>query len=116
MTHELTKEVLEELKNLAKSAKEANQFTMIVFVKELLSLVSIAESYRWIPVGERMPERAEDVLVFAPTSEARLVDSQCAVAYLNGAGVWYESISADEKKGITHWCPLLAPPKQEERK
>ena len=67
---------------------------------EVEALKAQLEAQRWIPVGERLPEIEDDVLVFDGTVNIGSFDSD---------GRWYDfemmSIS-----GVTHWRPLPAPP------
>ena len=58
---------------------------------------------RWIPVGERLPEEEQDVLVF--TNEGT------HVAALDEDGVWCPSHGDGWMfPDVTHWMPLPEPP------
>lgn len=58
----------------------------------------LLDALRWVPVSERMPETYTDVLCYTK-------DRQVFVWYLNEKGNW-------EKREVTHWRPLPAPPKE----
>ena len=57
------------------------------------------EQHRWIPVGERLPEREADVLTYAENS-GLLVDEYC---HKHG-GYWVTKGNVP-----THWKPIILP-------
>ena len=62
----------------------------------------------WIPVKERLPEDAKDVLVWVSIGKAPIVayDVDC---YNEHAKRW-----VCFENDVTHWMPLPTPPKAEE--
>ena len=63
----------------------------------------------WISVEERLPERPYVVMV--KSSDGDIAEGQYA------SGKWYFRGSDVTMRGVTHWRPLLAPPKEaDERK
>ena len=64
----------------------------------------LREERRWIPVGERLPDRSVAVLVYSSNGIHR--------ASLDSFGQWLDD---DENPGkrVTHWMPLPSPPNGE---
>ena len=62
------------------------------------------ESTRWIPVSERLPEEASDVI--AVTANHLVLFA----AYLPEYSLWWSNSMPIE---VTHWMPLPEPPEQE---
>ncbi len=64
---------------------------------------------RWIPVGERLPEEEQEVLVWNGGGQClKPWQGHVLCEYRNGE--WRESQESDLYPGITHWMPLPAPP------
>lgn len=59
---------------------------------------------KWIPVTERLPEEKGFYLVFSPLGII-------GTAYFGAK--WFVEDSRINVKNITHWMPLLEPPKEE---
>ena len=55
---------------------------------------------QWVSVEDRLPETAQDVIVF----DGRNVTFACKL------GVWYGEFS--RAINVTHWMPLPEPPKE----
>jgi hypothetical protein len=66
-------------------------------------IAELKEAQRWIPVGEKLPEVGGEYLVYR---EVR--NEQFILAY-EGGRFYYEGMAF---KGVTHWQPLPAPPKE----
>ena len=62
-------------------------------------LTALQADARWIPVGERLPEEGEPVLVVLPDDNGIFGVGMDAIGY----GGWLND-------GITHWMPLPAAP------
>lgn len=59
---------------------------------------------KWIPVSERLPEEKENVLCICRGNLVRIL-------YFSGE-VWV-GFGAYIKSFVTHWMPILEPPKEE---
>lgn len=82
-------------------------------LNESVELVSKLQSPRWVSVEERLPSPMRAVLVWAPYRR------NIFMAYLQG-NKWYVWGPDDmcchnwpEYHAITHWMPLMEPPKEE---
>ena len=71
---------------------------------------------RWIPVGEKLPESGEDVIVYEPD---RSDPVHCVRFHVGGqamGGVCYfddirgKIVTFLNEHTITHWMPMPAPP------
>lgn len=74
---------------------------------DMRAALSAALAAAWVPCAERMPEEGVDVLIVFG------LDRVVTIARWNGERAWWSDegrvqFPADE---VTHWCPLLAPPK-----
>lgn len=97
-----------------KFAVYAKSFTDIPEVKEFYALVETAlreqEELRWIPVAERLPQNYISVLVYIPMERPLPTVHE---AYIGGDGEWHSSVVYGvENEDVTHWMPLLEPPKE----
>lgn len=63
------------------------------------------ERYRWIPVGERLPEDGERVFVLMRNGY-QVIAGHFHSGWINDAGC--------ETFNVTHWMPLPLPPKEGE--
>jgi hypothetical protein len=64
---------------------------------------------RWIPVGERLPEEDQEVLVWNGGGQClKPWQGHVLCEYRNGE--WRESQESDLYPGITHWMKLPEPP------
>ena len=73
-----------------------------------VTLDNQVSSSKWIPVGERLPDVGENVLV---------CDAREDYVYIwenFGDGLWFGDEIIWETEDITHWMPLPEPPKGEE--
>ena len=97
----MTPEELETIKIALDNGLEINDEAirlLISHIKELESRIP-----RWIPVGERLPERWAIVLVY------RKEDGIPSIAW-NKDGQWFDE--ADVIIDITHWQPLPKGPEE----
>jgi hypothetical protein len=87
----------ETAKSWRNAAVEAGQVAY-----RLDALLDALDREDWIPVGERLPDEWAPVLVAAP--------SEVTIARLVG-GRWEELQECLPVTDVTHWRPLLEPPK-----
>ena len=69
---------------------------------------------KWIPVGERLPEKGIDVLCCLTIVDGS-VHSYAEVLTYIGDNKWedtYSNWNYGDLLGITHWMPLPEPPKE----
>jgi hypothetical protein len=81
--------------------------------RSLIAAANRAEAERWIPVSERLPENANDVLVLVDRghySIASLVNGEDGRPAWD-SGNWHCAIPAAHGS-VTHWRPLPAAPKE----
>jgi hypothetical protein len=64
-------------------------------------IARLREDRRWIPVGERLPDRSVAVLVRSSQGTHR--------ASLDSYGQWLDD-EENPGKRVTHWMPLPSPP------
>jgi hypothetical protein len=104
----------ERLEDFTHMPHHAQEHEVKQIARELLAA---RERERWIPVSERLPEDAKDVLVLAHwerKDNRGIVDSLAHVAWLDGDGYWYiNSQTMLRRDAVTHWRPL--PPSPEAR-
>ena len=67
---------------------------------------TVREKSEWIPVTERLPEKAGDYLVFSKAGNYSI-----QYFYIDGS---YKAFLYAEVGTITHWMPLPEPPKEGE--
>ena len=68
-------------------------------------LAGLKDKMRWIPVGERLPDNNDDVLVWR-------VEGYHEIG-CHSSGLWWGGTFMDEAIYITHWMPLPEPPEVE---
>ena len=68
-------------------------------------LAGLKDKMRWIPVGERLPDDNDDVLVWR-------VEGYHEIG-CHSSGLWWGGTFMDEAIYITHWMPLPEPPEVE---
>ena len=61
----------------------------------------LREAQRWIPVGERLPEDFDDVLVIVGTKYRHIMYRQ--------SGCWWKHGWPQDGADVTHWMPLPEP-------
>ncbi len=70
---------------------------------------------KWIPVGERMPNNEQVVLVFGHyDGDLADWDFQAVCAFEKPNGLWRGIPSGAASDEVTHWMPLPEPPKASE--
>jgi len=65
----------------------------------------------WISVGERLPERGQTVLAWAPDGHNQVKDVLEKV-FFHDAGHWTYGYHSNNLNGVTHWMHLPEPPPQ----
>mgnify|MGYP001193055255 FL=1 len=87
---------------------EAERKFMAWLVDDLPALCDALEetqnAQRWIPVGERLPEDYQNVLIFTDTFEYH------SATLFNGD--FCDEYCQYEKEQVTHWMPLPEPPRE----
>lgn len=66
---------------------------------------------KWIPVSERLPEPFVSVLVHMPGEKPFPTVRE---GYIAGDGLWYAGYYTREPGEVTHWMPMIEPPKEGE--
>lgn len=61
----------------------------------------------WISVDERLPDDNDRVIAFRPNESETSAYKYCVM------WGWSVKVSLKHHRGITHWMPLLEPPKGE---
>ena len=60
----------------------------------------------WIPCSERLPERADNVIICYKAGDYTLVSTG---RYLYKFKMWYVDVVGDLRDGVTAWMPLPEP-------
>ena len=72
----------------------------------LRALPSVQPEPKWIPCSERLPERADNVIICYKAGDYTLVSTG---RYLYKFKMWYVDVVGDLKDGVTAWMPLPEP-------
>lgn len=107
-----TKPLADEIEQLKAEVEELTEKVLVHSSAAMENLKEVerlkAQVPRWIPVTERLPERADEVLI-AYREEYDDWTEEYAVStatYMPRAGRWdYDHLK------ITHWMPMPQPPK-----
>lgn len=83
--------------------RELNRPTSMKKLAELLNRCYVALGDGWIPVSERLPNIAQEVIVHTQ------FEGVCA-GVLDSYGEWFAPCSEYKLTRITHWMPLPAAP------
>ena len=75
-------------------------------IEALEILPSAQPEQRWIPVTERLPERADNVIICYKAGDYTLVSTG---RYLYKFKMWYVDVVGDLRDGVTAWMPLPEP-------
>jgi hypothetical protein len=100
----------------ADDATRFRQWAFCQIAKEFIAvdaeLAALREQSRWIPVGERLPEKKVQLAGIEMVSciVVTLGGLVCEGMYVND----HWEILGDIEVAITHWRPLPAPPESEE--
>lgn len=73
-------------------------------------LAALIEQTRWIPVGERLPEESDKVLVWMECPDLFIAPQDDFGYYINGEWIGDNTDSMVHSKNVTHWMPLPPPP------
>jgi hypothetical protein len=69
---------------------------------------------RWVPVGERLPDKSERVLLFDPTiPDFPRTNTHVVIGYFRGLDDWISPWHCPDGRGPTHWLPLPPGPEGE---
>ena len=68
---------------------------------------ALKEKQRWIPVSERLPEKANRVFVYMKNNYTIIA------TYFINSHVWRDD-QGSSTSNVTHWMTLPEPPKEEE--
>jgi hypothetical protein len=85
---------------------ERRQYSEISDLEELADALyakidRLREERRWIPVGDRLPDQVDDVVVWHPSRIGT------GWAWYDGDGKWF---SGDYEVLVSHWMPFPEPP------
>lgn len=72
----------------------------------LKALSSAQPEPKWIPCSERVPERADNVIICYKAGDYTLVSTG---RYLYKFKMWYVDVVGDLRDGVTAWMPLPEP-------
>lgn len=106
--------------------KERSFDEMIAYFNRRVSEIDIAQDYKmellgmvtalgykhektaqqWIPCSERLPERADNVIICYKAGDYTLVSTG---RYLYKFKMWYVDVVGDLRDGVTAWMPLPEP-------
>ena len=101
-------DVREKLVELIESARYWGSNTSSEIAENLLENgVTVQE---WIPVKDRLPEPFVSVLVHMPGEEPFPTVHE---GFISNDGIWQSAMFRREPGEVTHWKPMLQPPKGE---
>ena len=70
-------------------------------------MAELVEERRWVPVGERLPDKSERVLLFDPTiPDFPRTNTHVVIGYFRGLDDWISPWHCPDGRGPTHWQPL----------
>lgn len=72
------------------------------------ALAAEREKHRWIPVGERLPEMGDFVMVWFDVDDGN--GARGVMTYRGDDDMWGDNYA---NKHVTHWRPLPEPPEEE---
>ena len=75
-------------------------------IEALEILPSEQPETHWIPCSERMPERADNVIICYKAGDYTLVSTGI---YLHKFKMWYVDVVGDLRDGVAAWMPLPEP-------
>ena len=96
--------LIEAVRILARTIQSDDGVIPACLAEVATRLEELVEERRWIPVGERLPERVQPVWVVSSLG--------AHAASLDSFGQWLDDDGNPGKK-VTHWQPLPAEPKGE---
>ena len=78
-------------------------------------IARLREERRWVPVGERLPEKFERVLLYDPTiPNFPRSNTHVVIGYFRGFDDWISPWCCPDGRGPTHWMPLPSGPETKE--
>lgn len=81
-------------------------FVRSIAVRVIRDMPSTQPEQRWIPVTERLPERADNVIICYKAGDHTLVSTG---RYLHKFKMWYVDVVGDLRDGVIAWMPLPEP-------
>jgi hypothetical protein len=70
-------------------------------------IARLREERRWVPVGEKIPEKYERVILFDPTiPNFPRANTHVVIGHFRGHDDWVSPWFSPDGSGPTHWMPL----------
>ena len=76
------------------------------YAAQIEKLPAAQPETHWIPCSERLPERADNVIICYKAGDYTLVSTG---RYLYKFKMWYVDVVGDLRDGVTAWMPLPEP-------
>jgi hypothetical protein len=96
--------VSDNLKTLQSIAKSMDNPVIQWAAAEIARL---REERRWVPVGEKIPEKYERVILFDPTiPNFPRANTHVVIGHFRGHDDWVSPWFSPDGSGPTHWQPL----------
>jgi hypothetical protein len=72
-----------------------------------MEIARLREERRWVPVGEKIPEKYERVILFDPTiPNFPRANTHVVIGHFRGHDDWVSPWFSPDGSGPTHWMPL----------
>ena len=87
------------------SQRELRQLAVIE--EQAREIARLREERRWVPVGEKIPEKYERVILFDPTiPNFPRANTHVVIGHFRGHDDWVSPWFSPDGSGPTHWMPL----------